>query len=118
MQILKTQTRSAIASTLSDIVKEKGLQGTEIKPEDIIVEVPPRPELGDLAIPMFPFAKTLRMAPQALATRVVAILTGRATEEPWLRKAEAAGPYVNVWIEVSSLAGDAIERVLTEGVSF
>jgi len=118
MQILKTQTRSAIASTLSDIVKEKGLQGTEIKPEDIIVEVPPRPELGDLAIPMFPFAKTLRMAPQALATRVVAILTGRATEEPWLRKAEAAGPYVNVWIEVSSLAGDAIERILTEGVSF
>jgi arginyl-tRNA synthetase len=36
----------------------------------IIIEQPPKIELGDLAIPIFPFAKPLRMAPLKIAEAI------------------------------------------------
>ncbi len=116
MQTLKTQCRKAVASILSGMVKDRGLRDVSVSPEDIVVEIPPRPELGDLAIPMFPFAKILRTAPQGLSSAVASAL---ASGDPsWLRKAEAAGPYLNIWVEVSSLAREAVERVLEQGKDY
>jgi len=36
----------------------------------VVIEQPPRVELGDFAIPMFPFAKPLRSAPLKIAEAI------------------------------------------------
>ena len=69
--------------------------GPDVRAEDLKVEAPPRPELGDFAVGMFAVAKALRQPPPAIAARVAAELprTGLVTG------AEAAGPFVNIRVD-------------------
>lgn len=62
--------------------------------------IPPNPELGDLAIPCFKFAKVEKLNPAALATNWAAGLQAELSSQPceWILSAQAAGPYVNVKI--------------------
>ena len=46
-------------------------QEENIKKIDIIAEIPPDPDLGDIAFPMFQYARYLRMSPKDIANRVV-----------------------------------------------
>jgi arginyl-tRNA synthetase len=41
----------------------QGLSGQEIPADSVVSETPPRPELGDIAFPMFPYARLLRRGP-------------------------------------------------------
>ena len=45
------------------------------------IEVPPSVELGDYAFPCFPLAKTLRKAPQAIATELAAAFQPTALDQ-------------------------------------
>ena len=38
----------------------------------MVVETPPKPEMGDIAFPLFPFARALKKAPPLIAREVVA----------------------------------------------
>jgi arginyl-tRNA synthetase len=69
--------------------------GPEVSADDLKVEAPPRPELGDFAVGMFPVAKALRQAPPALAAKVAAALQPGAL----ITSATAAGPFVNIRID-------------------
>jgi arginyl-tRNA synthetase len=77
---------------------------------DVQIGSPPDPAMGDYAVPMFPFAKILRNAPQRIAQQVVDAF------EPagGLASAEAAGPYVNFRADrvafTRSLLGEIAER--------
>ena len=62
--------RAVVATALNQFKTEKSLEGTEITLDSIRVENPPKPEMGDLGVPMFPFAKAFRMAPPAIAAGV------------------------------------------------
>ena len=42
----------------------------------LVVETPPDPEMGDIAFPMFPFAKALRKAPPVIAAEVARRVAG------------------------------------------
>ena len=44
----------------------------DLSKEDIttLIEIPPKPELGDFAFPCFRLAKTMRKAPQAIAAEL------------------------------------------------
>ena len=56
-----------------------------------LIETPPNPEMGDYAFPCFRLAKTLRKAPQMIASDVAA-----AIEKPdSIEKIEVQGAYVN-----------------------
>ncbi len=68
--------------------------GGEVRPEDLKVEAPPRPELGDFAVGMFAVAKALKQPPPALAVRVAAALQPGEL----IASATAAGPFVNIRI--------------------
>ncbi|MFD1135263.1 arginine--tRNA ligase [Paenibacillus urinalis] len=65
---------------------------------EAMVEVPPRPEMGDLAFPCFTLAKTMRKAPAVISAELAASLTS-----PELR-AEAAGPYINFYFKRTNMA--------------
>ncbi len=78
--------KEKLASTLSGLV---GIDETTLTDW---IEIPPDKQLGDLAFPCFQLAKSLRKAPQTIASE----LAPKLMEIPFIVKAEAVGPYVNV----------------------
>jgi arginyl-tRNA synthetase len=109
--------RTAIASALNILKTEKGLDAPDIDAASIVFEIPPKPELGDYAFPMFPFAKAFRSAPPAIAARVGEIL-GEKALATGLGSAVAAGPYLNVRIEKLSVVETTLRSVKAAGNSW
>ncbi len=62
---------------------------------------------GDLAIPCFPFAKRLKKNPALIAKEIA----GAATTPPEFSKIEAAGPYLNAFIDGGHLVRDLISEI-------
>jgi arginyl-tRNA synthetase len=79
--------------------------------DQVIAETPPKPEMGDLAFPMFGYAKTLRLAPPLLAKQMTTVLAAYAGEA----EVFALGPYVNLRYSRSGIIGSVVERVMAEG---
>src|SRR5262245_29009315 len=95
--------RRAVASAL-------GLtEGTEVP-----VVAPPDRTLGDYAVAMFPFAKSMRAAPAALAQKVAAAFA----PGDGLVSATAAGPYVNFRVDRAGFLRALLARVESEGAEF
>jgi arginyl-tRNA synthetase len=69
---------------------------------DVIIEQPPKVELGDFAIPIFPFAKPLRSAPLKIAE---AIRTETGDIEGIAEMQVAPPGYLNVRIDRGWMAG-------------
>lgn len=88
-------------------------QETGLAPEEIMgwIETPPNPEMGDLAFPCFRLAKTLRKAPPVIAKE----LTEKLSLPQGFSRMEAAGGYLNFFVEKGGFASGAIQRVLSEG---
>jgi arginyl-tRNA synthetase len=87
-----------------------GVPGSELK-----VEAPPRAELGDFAVGVFPAARRLGKPPAAIAAEVAAGFRGNAQ----LASATAAGPFVNFradrgaafrWTIDRAIAGELVPR--------
>ena len=79
-----------------------------------MMETPPNPAWGDIAIPCFPLAKALRKAPQAIATELAAILSQQGIVE----RAEAAGGYVNVTLQGDVVARDIVSQLMSEDMGY
>ncbi|SFS48817.1 arginine--tRNA ligase [Paenibacillus sp. 453mf] len=65
---------------------------------EAMLEVPPRPVMGDLAFPCYTLAKRMRKAPDVISAELAADMTS-----PELR-AEASGPYINFYFERTNMA--------------
>src|SRR5262245_41247656 len=72
-----------------------------------IAVTPPKPEMGDLAIPMFPYAKARKLAPPVIAKQV-AEKAG----------ASAEGPYVNVRVDRAKLLAETLAEVREKKAKF
>jgi arginyl-tRNA synthetase len=89
--------------------------GVEMDPAQIVLEHPPRPELGDLAFPMFPYARIFRKPPQQIA----AILAERISGEQELRgRPVTAGPYLNIHLDPRELTASILAEVIGSGERF
>jgi arginyl-tRNA synthetase len=84
------------------------------------IEAPRKPELGDLAAPMFAAAKTAGKNPAQLAKEVAAAFQ----PNDWLESATAAGPYVNLrarrpaafrWIVDAAMSGTLLPKQIGAG---
>lgn len=78
-----------------------------------MLAVPPSPEMGDFALPCFRLAKQWRMAPPAIAQKLVAELP-----LPAHLRAVAEGGYVNFFIDQATRAKEVVARVLSQGVRY
>jgi arginyl-tRNA synthetase len=78
--------------------------------EDIVAEIP-KPELGDLAFPLFSYAKVLRQGPPVLAKQVGEALA------PFAAEAEIAvlGAYINLRYSRPAITASVIQQVLSSG---
>lgn len=116
MQDIKEAWRLAVATALKKVATDLGSAET-IDPERVIAETPPKPELGDLGFPMFPFAKTLRKGPPVIAQAVAAALSADPKART-LGDAAAEGPYVNVRVAKSAVAAQTLASALDSASSF
>ena len=80
---------------------------------EAMLETPPQPELGDYALPCFPFAKILRRNPAAIATE----LASEPLPEGMV-KAEATGGYANFFADRTLFAKKVLEKVEEEGAQY
>jgi arginyl-tRNA synthetase len=69
------------------VVEEES--GKKLDPTDVIIEIPPRAELGDLAFPMFPYAPLLKTSPKDIAQRIAERLR-RHLDRLWVTTDEIA----------------------------
>jgi len=72
---------------------------------ELQLDIPPKPELGDFAVGMFPLANQFRTKPADIAQRVADAID---TQGGVIASAEAVGPYVNVRIKNNALFGAVV----------
>ena len=98
--ILRKTIFNAVKSIAENIETDSG---------DVVVEIPPKQELGDYAFPMFQFAKVLKKSPVQIAVQIAEILS-EADENSY----QAAGPYINVKIKRENVVKDILKKIADE----
>lgn len=114
MDDLKRQWKGLILSSLAELIKNTGGNPEPLELKDIVVETPPKPEYGDLAFPMFPYAKILRQAPPQIASKAAELLNSRiggAAEA----EITVLGAYINVKLNIGDLTLESLEKIRREG---
>ena len=71
-----------------------------------MIELPPQADMGDLAFPCFTLAKTLKKAPQVLATEIASEINKNLPAR--FARVIGVGPYINIFIDTT----DYIQHVL------
>ncbi|MDP2891979.1 MAG: arginine--tRNA ligase [Bacillota bacterium] len=84
--------------------------------EDIaaMMEKPPNREMGDYALPCFKLASRLKKAPPLISKE----LTEKVIPPGFVSRMEAAGGYLNFFIDKSLFAKNTLERVMREGQAY
>lgn len=70
----------------------EGLTAAEIAD---LIEIPPKPELGDFAFPCFRLAKTMRKAPQMIANDIKEAIG----DVDFLQEIQVQGAYLNFFVK-------------------
>ena len=117
MSDIRTEWRAHVAAALTEIIASK-LPGAEpVSAESVAAEVPPDPKMGDIGFPMFSFARSLKMAPPAIAAEVVRILEAKP-ETAVIGSVKTVGPYVNIFLAKGTVAGKILSDILAAGESW
>lgn len=75
-----------------------------------LLEKPKHANMGDLAFPTFSLAKTLRKAPQAIASDIA-----EQIDPSQFDKVEAVGPYVNFFLDKRQISAEVLSEVIAAG---
>ncbi len=78
------------------------------------LETPPSPDKGDIALPCFKLAKTMRKAPPAIAVE----LADKLSDIDGVVRIEPTGGYLNFFLDRGGEAKAVILRVLNDGASY
>ena len=108
--------KSIVVKAIEQYKSEKALEA-EINVDSVRVEIPPKPEMGDLGIPMFAFAKEFHSSPMAIANDVAVLMKGYAESDSAvasLGEFLAAGPYVNVKLNKANASLDILRAVINQ----
>ncbi len=102
------QIKALIADGILTGVKSIAPQ-SEMSVEDVLglLEYPPDPAMGDIALPCFKLAKTLRRSPVQIAATLAPLVSGEAIE-----KAEAVNGYLNIYLSGEYLANKVVPEIL------
>ncbi len=75
---------------------------------EIILEVPPKPEMGDFAFPCFPLAKAFKKAPPEIAFDLNEKIKDKLDSTITTK---VLGPYLNFFVDQSLIAEDIIKAI-------
>lgn len=100
---------------VTDKILEAILSGVQIEePQHIKVEEPPKPELGDLAIPLFRLAKAKKVGLEDLYREFKPIL--ESIEE--VESVKLMGGYIDIWLRPSKLSRIVFESLRSSGEEY
>lgn len=116
--INKEEWKSLVQNTLQGMYEESGHEGM-LSP--VVLQVPPKPEMGDLAFPLFAHAKAFSKAPNVLAQELSARINA-ISEDPNANKPDgeafALGPYMNVRVNMDSVVSQMYGKIKSSGASY
>lgn len=78
-----------------------------------LIEIPPKPEMGDYAFPCFQLSKVMRKAPNMIAEELKGLMDTEGFE-----RIENLGPYLNFFVDKGTFAEKTINKVLEEGDNY
>ncbi|MBS6601258.1 MAG: arginine--tRNA ligase [Clostridium sp.] len=81
----------------------------EVEKIEQLIEIPPKPEMGDYAFPCFQLSKIMRKAPNMIAEDLKNELNSEGFE-----KIENLGPYINFFVDKKEFSKNTIEKILKE----
>lgn len=116
--INKEEWKSLVQNTLQRMYEESGHEGL-LSP--VVLQVPPKPEMGDLAFPLFAYAKAFSKAPNVLAQELSArinALDGDFGANKPDGEAFALGPYMNVRVNMDSVVSQMYGKIKAGGASY
>jgi len=104
-----TDLKALIAEPLGSII-------TELSAEDIraLLEYPPNPDMGDVALPCFQLSKVLRRSPVQIAEE----LAKEFPASPMVERVEAVKGYLNVFIDQGAFAQALVSDILDEETQY
>lgn len=82
----------------------------ETKLENIELEIPPNPEMGDYAFPCFVLAKEWKKAPNDIAQE----LAKQFKSSKLVKEVKVIGPYLNFFVSKDKITEDTIKQVLKQ----
>jgi arginyl-tRNA synthetase len=92
---------------IAERINEKANLGVETI--ERLIELPPRPDMGDFAFPCFQLAKTMRKAPNMIAQELKETISSEGFE-----RIETAGGYLNFFTNKAAQSTNTIEQILSE----
>ncbi len=100
---------------IDEIVSQVSI-ATDTRPDEVrpLIEVPPKPEMGDYALPCFGLARTLRKAPNQIARD----LEARVRTGARIARVSAVGPYLNIFLSQTEFVRETLSRILASGRQF
>lgn len=117
MADVKSAMREVVCKALNDFIEIKG--GSSVDEEKIVVQTTPNPEMGDLGVPVFVFAKTLRMAPPQISAEVVKIIKEKYSDAAKnCGEFTAVGPYVNIKLNKAEQSGAILKKIFDQGEKY
>lgn len=78
-----------------------------------LLETPKNSDMGDLAFPAFSLAKIMRKAPQMIASDIA-----EQIDDSFFEKVVAVGPYINFFLDKSSISADILGQVVAQGSNY
>lgn len=91
-----------------------GLKAAGVEDDNPVVELPPSKEMGNLAFPMFKYAKVLRKNPAMIAATIAESIK----DSPLIDKIETKGAYVNIFYNKKKVALEVLPQVLGKKEDF
>lgn len=88
----------------------KNVEGLTAEEISALIEIPPKPELGDFAFPCFRLAKTMRKAPQMIAADIKEAIG----EVDFLQEIAVQGAYLNFFIKKDIFVKTMVETASQE----
>jgi len=89
---------------------EKNIEGLTIEDITDLIEIPPKPEMGDFAFPCFRLAKTMRKAPQMIASDIKEAIG----EIEFLEKIEVQGAYINFYVKKDTFVKSMVDAAMAD----
>ena len=97
------------------LIKEiSQLTGLDVQAVEKAIEVPPNPEMGDVAFPCFPLAKVMRKAPPVIAAE----LAESFPKLDFIEKAVQNGGYLNFFFSRGYFAKEQLTEVMEKGAEY
>ena len=91
----------------------KQLVDLDIETIESLIEIPPKPEMGEFAFPCFQLSKTMKKAPNMIANDLK-----EKIEKEGFEKIECFGPYLNFFLDKGAFIKNTVEKILEEGDSY